>query len=462
MNVPEAYYQFIMEHSPYVYVIPPDTPDPEWGKAAFAAAFAIDFLFEAYSARQFEDRKTEIYDKIVSLADWLLTQQCTEPAKKAYGGFKANENSNYYYSVDACRVIPSLLRAYELTNDADYLNAAKLAAGTFLKTMQDQQVYGGFARAVTIEDAWLLQLDVECLYGFIGLKMLAETYDVANASLYQDMMSKAVDFLREGFEELWLYFDLSDGKWHRVGLSESEVYDDPLAYALIGLHDYEGWRLSCKKVYDFINNTKSSAQYPAYNPVVCWAGYIDVVTRFPACDYYDAVTSGILWKIRKLHDKPSFAYSMKIIDKHQSEFMFWDVKHADYSYVENKWAMASVCWLARLFLNYEEPSTKFTQVLNAYGEDISLYPVREAAETVTYGEELSIKAIVNPAMIEEVLVEPGYFITDYMTVYVFAPLRVHDKLHRRGVDYEVLTVQAFDWKGETSYFKANCRRLVGQ
>jgi len=45
--VPEAYYQFVMDFAPYVYVIPPETPDPEWGRAAFAASFAIDFLYEA-------------------------------------------------------------------------------------------------------------------------------------------------------------------------------------------------------------------------------------------------------------------------------------------------------------------------------------------------------------------------------------------------------------------------------
>ena len=37
--------------------------------------------------------------------------------------------------------------------------------------------------------------------------------------------------------------------------------------------------------------------------------------------------------------------------------MFWGAKHTDYSYVENKKAMVTVCWLAQLFLNYEEPST---------------------------------------------------------------------------------------------------------
>ena len=136
------------------------------------------------------------------------------------------------------------------------MGAAKLAGGTFLKTMQNQQVYGGFARTVTIGDAWLLQLDVECLYGLIGLKMLAEKHDTPNATIYMDIMSKAIGFLREGFENLWLDFDPSHGKWHRVGLTENEIYDDPFAYALIGLYKVEGWSFSCQKVYNFLNNSK--------------------------------------------------------------------------------------------------------------------------------------------------------------------------------------------------------------
>ena len=298
-TVPESYFQFIMDYAPYVYVIPPDTPDPEYGKGVLAASFAIDFLCEAFSSKQFEDRKTEIYIKIVSLADWALTQQCTDPEKKAYGGFKSAEDSTYYYSVDACRVIPSLLRAYECTNDSRYLDAAKLSGGTFLKTMQDQQAYGGFARAVTIEDSWLLHLDVECLYGLIGLSMLGEKYDTQDFTVYNEIISKAIRFLRVGFENLWLHFDPSDGKWHRVGLTENEVYDDPFAYALLGLYEGEGWNISCHKVYNFLNSVRANATYPAYNPAVCWAGYIDVISRFSACDYYDAVTSGILYKIRK-------------------------------------------------------------------------------------------------------------------------------------------------------------------
>jgi len=461
-TVPDAYYQFVMDYAPYVYVIPGSGPDLTWGRAAFAAAFATDFLHEAYHDSQFASKQTDIYNKIVSLADWILTQQCTDPAKKAYGGFKSNETSTYYYSVDACRVIPSLLRAYDLTGTVGYLNAAKLAGATFLKTMQDKQTYGGFARAVTIADAWLLQMDIECFYGLVGLKMLAEKFDTANANTYQDIMSKALGFLREGFENLWLYYDPADSNWHRVGANENEIYDDPFAYALLGVYDYEGWSITAQKVYNIINTIRASPQYPAYNPAICWAGYIDIVSRFPACDYYDVVTSGILRKIRKNHDKPSFQFSMKIIDKHQSAFMFWGAKHTDYSYEENKQAMATVAWLSLLYLNYEDPLTRFTQILKSKGENVTLCPIREASETVSYGEGIDIKAIVSPARIEEVLIEPGYIINDYLTIHVFAPLRQHDKIRRKGVDYEVFDIQEFDFQGETVHRKAVCRRLLGQ
>jgi hypothetical protein len=459
-NVPEAYYQFVMDYAPYVYVIPPSTPDPAFGKGVLAANFAIDFLCEAYSAPQFDDRKADIYAKIVSLADWVLTQQCLDPARKTYGGFQSAEVSTYYYSVDACRAIPSLLRAYELTGDSRYLDSAKLAGGTFLKTMQDQQDYGGFARAVTIGDAWLLQLDVECLYGLIGLKMLAEKHDTPNASIYEGIMSNAIGFLRAGFENLWLDFDPADGKWHRVGLSENEVYDDPFAYALIGLYAIEGWSVSCQKVYNALNSIRASAKYPAYDPAVCWAGYIDVLSRFSACDYYDAVTSGILWKIRQNHDKPSLKLSVEVIGKHAAEFMFWGAKHADFSYVENKQAMVTVCWIAQLFLHYEEPTTQFTRILKSKGETVTLYPVREASATVEYGEPLDLSAVVSALKAEQVMLEAGYYLNDYLAFYTFLPVRVHDKVRRPGEDYEIQTVTPFTFANQRLYFKSVARRLI--
>jgi len=472
MNVSDAYYQFVMDYAPYIYIIPGSGPDPAWGRAAFAAAFAIDFLYEAYSDPQFSSKQTDIYNKIGSLADWILTQQYTSnPLKKAYGGFKSNETSTYYYSVDACRVIPALIKAYKLTGTVGYLDAAKLAGATFLFSMQNpptptihDKYYGGFARAVTDTDAWLPEMDIENLYGLIGLKMLVEE-DPTGQSVYESMMADLLGFLRSGFESLYLEYrppPSGDGEWHRVGLTENEIYDDPFAYALLGLYEYEGWSLTVQKVYNFINTIRASAQYPAYNPAVCWAGYIDVISRFPACDYYDAVTSGILWKIRKNHDKSSFEFSMKTIDKHQSEFMFWGVKHADYSYEEKKQAMATVSWLSQLYLNYEDPITRFTQILKSKGENVILYPVKGAADTVSYGEGVDIQAIVSPARVDETLIEPGYIINDYLTIHTFAPIRHHDKVRRKGVDYEVLDIQEFDFKAETIYRKAVLRRLLGQ
>ena len=99
--------------------------------------------------------------------------------------------------------------------------------------------------------------------------------------------------------------------------------------------------------------------------------------------------------------------------------------------------------------------------MRAIGETLTLYPVVAAGEAVAYGEYIEIQAVVNPARVDEVLLEPGYVLNDYVAIYAFAPIRRRDKVRWRGVDYEVLTVQPFSWKGETAYFKAVCRRLLG-
>jgi len=455
----DVYLQFILDYAPYFYYIPDSGPDPSFGRGVAAAAFALDFLYEAYEDKRFESRKTEIYNKIVSLADFILTQQCLDNAKKAYGGFKSNETSDYYYSVDACRAIPSLLKAYELTNDADYLDSAKLAGATFLKTMQDNQTYGGFARAVDINDNWLLQIDVECIYGLIGLKMLC-SHDAENQSQYQSMMEKAVAFLRKGFENLWLYYDPADDDWHRLGSSEGEVYDDPFAYALIGLYAYEGWSLSCEKVYEFINTIPPSADYAGYNPSICWAGYIDVVKKKAVCDYYDGVTSGILNDIRAAKDKPSLELSVQIVNAHYEKFMFWGVKFADWSSVENRQSTITVSWLGMLLLRYQPSRTPFKAFLEKFGENVALYPILQTGETVSYGEDITIKAIASLKLPEEIIIEPGYTINDFFTLHTFIPIRTHDKIRRQGVEYEVGPVQLFRFRGEPNHYRAVCRRLI--
>ncbi|MDH7477101.1 MAG: hypothetical protein QHH17_01820 [Candidatus Bathyarchaeota archaeon] len=455
-----AYLQFVLDYAPYFYYVPGSGAVGERGVAA--ATFAIDFLFEAYSDSRFAAKRNEIYSKIVSLADWILTQQCVDDAKQAFGGFKSNEASDYYYAIDACRVIPSLLRAYSLTKNLDYLNSARLAGFTFLKNMQDRQNYGGFARAVTIDGDWLLQLDVECLYGILGLKMLAETYDTDNANTYQGMMVKLVDFLRSGFENLWLYYDPADNAWHRAGVDESQIYDDCFAYALLGFYNYEGWSSTVQRVYETLNAIGPSGDYAGYNPNLCWAGYIDVARRKAACAYYDSVTCGILHDIRAAKDKPSLEFGVQVLDRHYRDFMFWGVKFKDLSPVENKQSIITVSWLGLLLLRYMPKHTPFKAILEKYGENLTLYPILEVGETVSYGEGIPFKAMVRVETPTEIVLEPGYTITDYITLQTFLPIRTRDKVRRGGVDFEVGPVKVYRWMGEPAYYQATCRRLIIQ
>jgi hypothetical protein len=337
--------------------------------------------------------------------------------------------------------VPALLKAYELTSNNAYIDGAKLVA-TFLYNMQHRpsehgvhnQYYGGFARAVDNLGVWQHQMDTEAVYGLIGLKMLCEV-DPANQVLYEGMIADAAQFYRSGIEALHLYFDplpLGDGGWHRVGLSDDTIYDDSLAYALLGLYDNEGYSPSVQKTYEALNAIGASPLYPGYNPAVCWAGYLNVDTKTVACDYYDGVTSGILGKIRRSHDKIAYEYSIKTLTARPGEFMFWGAKHSDYSYVENVHAMATVCWLGQLLIDYEPQVTRFTQILNAKGENLTLQPITEVGERSLYGAETSFKAIVLPAKVEETLMEPGYLINDYLTLHVFTPIRRHDKIIRKG------------------------------
>jgi hypothetical protein len=448
-------------------------PDPSFGRGAFPAAFAIDFLYEAYSASQFSSKQAEILAKIVALADFILTQQCTDNLKKAYGGFKNAEAGTQYWSIDAGRCIPPLLKAYALTGTVSYLNAAKLAGYTFLYNMQHEpeilgvhdKYYGGFARYVTIDDAWSQPMNVEDLYDFIGLKMLAETYDTGNKTRYETMINDAADFLCFGFENLYLWFDpkpSGDGKWHRVGTNETQVYDDPISFALLGLYTYEGWSVTCQRVYNFIETIRASAQYPAYNPAICWPGYIDVVTRFPACAYYDALTTGILGKIRAAHDKPAYALSMQILSSYYSQFMNWGPQFTDYSPITPQKAMANVTWLAQFFLTYQDPSTEITHILSVNGESLLLYPIQQAADQVTWGSPLDLLGLVTLGAVGEIVLEPGYITEDHITVYSFLPVRVHDKIRRGGVDYEVITVSVSDLNGDPQVYKSVCRKLISQ
>ena len=469
MSVLKNYLDFVMNYAPYFYYLPDSGyVDPEWGRGPAPAAFAIDFLYEAYSAKEFENEKASIYDKIVALADYLLSIQCNDPSKLAYGGFQSKDGSTYYYSVDAMRAIPALLKAYDLTSATKYYDAAKLAGGTFLYNMQHKpselgihdRYYGGFAQAVTLTDTWVADMWIVDLYSLTGLKSLHARTGEAK---YQTMINDALGFYRSGFEGLYLKYSplpSGDGAWHTTGSPEKLIYDDDFSYALYALYEYEGWSAAVKKVYEAINSIGSCAEYPAYNPAVCWAGYVDVVNLKPACEYYDIVTAGILYEIRNVYDPLALEHSVNTILSKPDAFMYWGVKFSDFSPVERKKSIVTVSWISLLLLNYSPVTSAFTRILRAHGETVTLYSRKEVDGTVSYSASAEIMAVVSPAQASEILIEPGYASNDYVRIYVVSGIAHRDKIVCKGVEYEVGPVEEFRFLDKLMYRTALCRRLI--
>jgi hypothetical protein len=469
VGVLRTYYDFLMSYAPYFYYLP-DTGnvDPEWGRGPAPASFAIQFLNEAYNAKEFENEKTAISAKIVELADYLLSIQCVDDLKLAYGGFKSRDDSTYYYSIDATRAIPALLVAYDLTGNQNYLDAAKLAGGTFLYNMQHKpsqlgvhdQYYGGFAQAVTINAAWLVDMYIADLYGTIALKELSTRTGEAK---YQTMMNDSLSFYRGGLENLYLKYSpkpYGDGNWHRTGVSDNLIYDDDFSYALHGLYGYEGWSQTVKGVYEAINTIQNCSEYPSYNPLICWAGYVDVVNRKPACEYYDNVTAGILYEIRNAYDPLALDRSVNVILAKPDNFMFWGAKFADYTPIERKKSTVTVAWLVHMLLNYSPLTSVFTRILRVYGRPILLYSRRENNGDVSYAEAASVTAIINPAQASETLIEPGYASSDIIRIYTVSNLAHRDKIALEDKEYEVGPVEEFRFQNQLMYRTAFCRRLV--
>jgi hypothetical protein len=457
-----------MTYSPYFYYLPDTgTVDPEWGRGPAPASFAIQFLNEAYGAKEFENEKTAIYAKVIELADYLLSTQCVDDSKLAYGGFKSRDDSTYYYSIDAMRAIPALLVAYDLTGNQNYLNAAKLAGGTFLYNMQHKPsllgvhdtYYGGFAQAVTINEAWLVDMYVADLYGTVSLKQL---HSHTGEAKYQTIINDALGFYRSGFESLYLKYSprpYGDGNWHRTGASDNLIYDDDFGYALHGLFVYEGWSQTAKKVYETINSIARCAEYPCYNPMVCWAGYVDVVNRKPACEYYDCVTAGILYEIRNAYDILALDQSVHTVLTRPDNFMFWGIKFSDSTPVERKKSTITVAWLAHMLLNYSPLTSVFTRIVRVYGRPVMLYSRQEINGEAGYAEAATITAIVNPAQASETFIEPGYASSDVIRVYTVSNMAHRDKLTFEDKEYEVGPVEEFRFQNQLMYRTAVCRGL---
>jgi hypothetical protein len=105
-------------------------------------------------------------------------------------------------------------------------------------------------------------------------------------------------------------------------------------------------------------------------------------------------------------------------------------------------------------------AAQFARVLNGWGETVQLYAIVQTVETVTYGAPQDIKAVVSPLRSEEVILEPGYLVNDYLVFYTAVEVKHHDKIILQGSDFELQSVVSFKLQGEQVYFKSVGRRLI--
>jgi len=111
--------------------------------------------------------------------------------------------------------------------------------------------------------------------------------------------------------------------------------------------------------------------------------------------------------------------------------------------------------------------TRFQQILSREGEDVTWHkrslgvtPDPETGDLPVSWATETIKAVVQPARVEEVPLEAGYTIEDYIRIFVTADIQHRDKITYRNVEYEVLPPEAFYLRGTLEYRSALCRRLI--
>ncbi len=66
--------------------------------------------------------------------------------------------------------------------------------------------------------------------------------------------------------------------------------------------------------------------------------------------------------------------------------MFWGVKHARLRVCGEQAGYGYRVLAGAAAAGYEAPVTRFTQVLNSKGENLTLHPVNAAGERTVYGE----------------------------------------------------------------------------
>jgi len=111
---------------------------------------------------------------------------------------------------------------------------------------------------------------------------------------------------------------------------------------------------------------------------------------------------------------------------------------------------------------------QFASILATEGENITWHQREEHEISQDTGdmevgevfEPTIIKAIVQPIRADQIIIEAGYSVEDYIRIYTDQAIQQKDKITWQGNDYEVLPPQTFKFRGAVEYYTAICRRLI--
>lgn len=323
----------IAAHAPYKqWDLVTGRPSLSIGRTPGAACETISYLIADGRDRGASSKATE-------LANWVIERQKASTSLSISGGVASTPDlpapgNAYHYSIDAAFCAAAMLDMSQATGRSEYTRSAAEFGGFLLNMMRDgagRPIRAGDAGRAPCEavvqtrsgaPAWNCQHHVKMLVSLPTLKRLDAAFPGKGyAQAARDIRST----LMPGLEGLWEYSDPegSRQRWKRIqgpaGEPDTFVYGDTLAYALKGLHEYEGPSNDVRRLYARFSGMRgSNARTAAYDGHLAFAGYIRPNGQAgPEPDqdsaYYDIVTMGLLDAVRRDAAPQDAARTMKVL-----------------------------------------------------------------------------------------------------------------------------------------------------
>ncbi len=108
-------------------------------------------------------------------------------------------------------------------------------------------------------------------------------------------------------------------------------------------------------------------------------------------------------------------------------------------------------------------ASDFASILNLSGETLRLNAVSQVNDEDSWSSmATTFIGIVAVGTVGEIILEAGYSMEDYITIYSAQQLNQHDHVTRADLQYEVKTTHHYDVNGIPQYYKSSCRKLIIQ